>query len=465
MEPTTTHHTEGNADELQKLFGEHDIETVLIGGADINGVFRGKRIPAWRFLKNPQEAMHFADVMCVMDIADEIIPPHAHGDGWFPSWEAGFGDLEAKADLDTLHVLPWADRTAVVLCDYSDLEGRPLEVMPRNVLRRMVDKSGSMGFTPVMSPEFEFTVMAETPESLGAKNYCDPQPLAQRPVTYGVQLASSAEPLIAALRRGVEGLGIPIEASNAESGPGQFELNLTPTAGIAAGDHAFLFKHAIREIAMNHGYTASFMAKIAPGGFGSSLHVHQSLRDEGGTNVFYDADADDKLSTVARQYLAGMFTTMHEFTAVFAPTINSYKRFEPYAAVGCTRTWSIQSKAVGIRVVNDGPTGCRIEHRTPGADANPYLVLAAMLAGGLAGIENDLDPGKPYQGDSYRDSNVEWVPRNLVDAVKAFEQSEIANTYFGEETVKFFARTRHWEIEQFNNAVTDWELRRYLGAI
>lgn len=451
--------------EIDKLFEDHGIDTVLIGGSDINGQFRGKRIPAWRFVKDPEAAMHFADVMCVMDWQDEIMPRPAASEQWWPSWEIGFGDLEATPDLTTLRVVPWADRTALVLCDYHDLQGEPLSAMPRNVLRHVVSRATELGFQPIMTPEYEFTIFSETPETLEAKGFRDPQPLCNRPSTYGAELASRFEPLVARIRRGIEGLGIPIEASNAESGPGQFELNLTPAAALVSADSAFLFKYAVKSIATAEGYLASFIAKMAPGGFGSSCHVHQSLQDASGTNVFYDAGSDDGLSTIARQYVAGLVTTMREFTAVFAPTINSYKRFEPEAAVGCTVTWSVQSKAVGIRAVPESAAGCRIEHRTPGADANPYLTLAAMLAGGLWGIENDLDPGKPYVGNSYADPNATWVPRTLHDAVAIFEQSAVANQYLGEEAVRFFAATRRWEIEQFNNAVTDWELRRYLATV
>jgi glutamine synthetase len=455
----------GNDQEIKQFLAKHDIETIVIGGCDVNGVFRGKRIPSWRFADNPGGAMHFADVMCVMDLEDEIIPRQHGHDGWWPSWDAGFGDLEAKPDLSTLRLLPWVNRTALVLCDYNDVHGQVLSPLPRNVLRRVESLVESAGFRPRMAHEFEFTVLGETPESLEEKDFRNPRPLAARPSTYGTELAGRYEPLVAEFRSAIEGLGIPIEASNAESGPGQFELNMSPASALVAADNAFLFKYAVRSIALSAGHVATFMAKLAPGGFGSSCHVHQSLLDHSGTNVFYDPDDPDQLSTTARQYLAGMVATMREFTAVFAPTINSYKRFEAEAAVGCTVTWSIQSKSVGIRVVPEGATGCRIEHRTPGADANPYLILAAMLAGGLWGIENDLDPGKPYVGNSYADPNAEWVPRTLHDAVSAFEQSEVANKYLGEDAVSYFAGTRRWEIEQFNKTVTNWELRRYLTTI
>ncbi len=451
--------------DIPRLFAEHDIETVLLGGCDVNGVFRGKRIPAWRFLRDPHEAMHFADVLCVFDLQDNIIPTSPGYTGWWPSWEQGFGDMEAVAVHSTLRVIPWADRTVIVLVDFNDIHGHPLEAMPRNVLKRVVGFAEAAGFTPIMTPEYEFTLLRETRESLEERDFRDPRPVSPQPSTYGVEMATRSEPLIATIRRGVEGLGIPIEASNAEGGPGQFELNLTPAHALLAADNAFLFKYSVRQIAADHGLVASFMAKMAPGGFGSSCHVHQSLQDSAGVNVFWDDSDADHLSATARQYIAGMVATMREFSAVFAPTINSYKRFEPEAAVGTTATWSIQSKAVGIRVVNESPRGCRVEHRVPGADSNPYLTLAAMLAGGIRGIEQGLDAGQPYKGNSYVDPSVEWVPRTLADAVGLFEQSEVANRFFGEEAVSYFAATRRWEIEQFNSTVTNWELRRYLTSV
>jgi glutamine synthetase len=409
--------------------------------------------------------MHFADVLCVFDLQDNIIPRSPGYTGWWPSWEQGFGDMEAVLLHDTLRVIPWADRTAIVLVDFNDIHGRPLEAMPRNVLKRVVGMAESAGYTPIMTPEYEFTLLRETRESLEERDFRDPKPVSAQLSTYGVEMATRSEPLIACIRRGIEGLGIPIEASNAEGGPGQFELNLTPAHALMAADNAFLFKHAVRQIATDNGMIASFIAKMVPGGFGSSCHVHQSLQDSAGVNVFWSDSDSNHLSQVARQYIAGMVATMREFSAVFAPTINSYKRFEPEAAVGTTATWSIQSKAVGVRVVNESPRGCRVEHRAPGADSNPYLTLAAMLAGGIWGIEQGLDAGEPYKGNSYVDPAVEWIPRTLAEAVDLFEQSEVANKFFGEEAVNYFAATRRWEIEQFNSTVTNWELRRYLTSV
>lgn len=451
--------------QAKAFIEENGIETVLIGGSDVNGIFRSKRIPAWRFVQDPEDPIHFADVMCVMDVADGIVEPPANYEGWFPSWEVGFGDLKATPDLGTLRSIPWADRAALVLCDHNDLQDDPLPMMPRNILRRVVDRARDMDLVPVMTPEFEFTVLAETIRSLEEKDFKDPMPFARRGMSWGAQLDSTAEPLISAIRNGIEGLGIPIEASHCESGPGQFEVNLTPAPAMQAADAGFLFKHAVREISELHGFLASFMAKPVQGGYGSSLHVHQSMQDKGGTNVFFDSEDELNLSLVARQYLAGLVASMREFTAIFAPTVNSYKRFEANAAVGCTVSWSVQSKGVGIRVVNESLKACRIEHRTPGADANPYLVLAAMLAGGLAGIEQDLKPAETYHGNSYVDPDVEWVPRTMPDAITLFEQSEVANAYLGEEAVRFFAATRRAEFEEFNSAVTEWEVRRYLGVV
>lgn len=441
---------------------QNGIHTVLLGGCDINGIFRGKRVPAWRFLNDPNEAMHFADVQCVMDWVDDIMPtPSPEYTGWWPSWERGFGDMEGRPDLSTLRLLPWAEGTAIVLLDYFDLHGEPLHAMPRNVLRRVDERAQRMGLSSVMTAELEFMVFNETPESLEEKDFRGLVPISSRPVTYGIETATRFDALMFAIRQGVEGLGIPIEAYNSESGPGQFELNLTPSHVLTAADQAFLFKHATRQIALERGHIATFMSKLAQGGFGSSCHVHQSLNDANGTNVFWDANDPDNLSLTARQYIAGLLNTMREFSILFAPTINSYKRFEPESAAGATVAWGVQSKAVGIRAVNESPKGCRIEHRVPGADANPYLAMAGMLAGGLAAIEQDMKPIDEYQGNSYVDPNVRWVPRTLGEAVDLFEQSETANEYLGEEAVRYLVSTRRWEIEQFNAAVHSWEFRRY----
>ncbi|MCG7632917.1 glutamine synthetase family protein [Gordonia McavH-238-E] len=443
---------------------ENNIERVLIGGADIHGQFRAKFIPSWRFDKEPEAPMHIADVMAIMDIEDEMMPRPAGHTGWWPTWESGFDDLDAIPDLSTLTPVPWIENGALVLCDYYDLDHQPLPAMPRNVLKSVIARCEAMGFEAKMATEYEFFIFRESFETAKAKGFRNLTPLGEAVTMYGAERAHADLPITQGIEKACAGMGIDIEAIMAEGGPSQFELNLTPQSALRAADEGFLFKFAVKRVAEQFGHFASFLPKFGSGEFGSSLHVHQSLW-AGDRNVFYDGSADDRLSSTARHYIAGMQKTLREFTAVFAPFITSYKRFEEESAAGTQVAWAVGNRTTALRAVKGSEGATRIENRTPGSDGNSYLVLAAMLAGGLWGIENELDPGPAYEGNAYADESLERVPSTLAEAVEIFAQSEVANKFFGEEAVTYFAESRRWEVAQFNNAVTDWELARYIGTV
>jgi glutamine synthetase len=456
-----------NAEAIEKvraILEQEGIERVLVMGTDIHGQSRGKFIPRWRFEKDPTEAQHIADIIAVLDVEDEIMARPAGYTGWWPSWESGFSDMEALPDLETFSPVPWIDGSAIVLCDFQDEQGRPVSAMPRSLLRSMVDRAAGMGFTAKMATEYEFFVFRETAQSARAKGFRNLEPMTSGVTMYGGERAHNELELTAAIEAACQSIGVKIEAVVPEGGPSQFELNLTPQEALRAADEGFLFKFAVKRIAESLGYTSSFIAKPAPGGFGSSMHVHQSLWS-GERNVFHDNTSDDGLSKIGRQYVAGLTSTLREFTAVFAPFITSYKRYEAESAAGTQVAWSLGNRTTAIRAITGAEHLTRIENRTPGADGNPYLVLAAMLAGGLWGIESDLDPGTAYAGNAYADSSLSTVPRTLAEAVDLFEQSEVANKYLGEEFVSYYGATRRLEVEQFNSAITDWELSRYFGKV
>jgi glutamine synthetase len=409
--------------------------------------------------------VHIADVVAIMDIQDEFIARPDGFTGWWPSWDSGFEDWEAIADLGTFSPAPWIEGGAIVLCDYFDHDGTRVPYMPRSILRTMVKRVAATGLSARMATEYEFFVFRETMQSARAKGFRDLEPLTEGEKMYGGERALGELALTSAIESACQSIGVAIEAVVPEGGASQFELNLTPQEALRAADEGFLFKYAVKRIANSMGFTASFMPKFAPGGFGSSMHVHQSLWDGHGRNVFYDATEERGLSTVGRQYTAGLTQTLRDFTAIYAPFITSYKRYELDSAAGTQVAWSFGNRSTGIRAI-DGPEHLtRVENRTPGADANPYLVLAAMLAGGLWGIENDLDPGPAYEGNAYADPEIEMVPRTLAEAVDLFEQSEVANKYFGEDVVQYLSQIRRFEVEQYNNAITDWELSRYFGTV
>ena len=437
-----------------------EIATVVVGGCDFSGLYRAKRVPAERFAAKSVPGVEFSEYMWAMDIDDYPQPTPDGFEGW-PDWKTGFGDIEARADLETLRRVPWLERTAMVLCDYYYLDGREYEASPRQVLRRVLDRYAELGLQPRMAPELEFIVFRETEESAIEKGFRNLTPLFQRAMAYGGTRATIDDHLIGPIVDGLRRIRVPIEAWNPEGAQGQYELNIPHSPALEAADLGFLFKHGVKEMCALEGMTATFMAKLSAEDFGSSLHVHQSVWRED-ESAFFDADGEDHMSDLLRHFVAGQLRTLIPFAPIWMPTPPSYKRNGDYTAAGTTEAWGGDNKTLSLRVLAHDPGSCRIEHRVAGADANIYLTLAGMLAGGLYGIEQELELPPPYVGDAYADKSLPMMPATLDEALPAFEQSEVANEYLGEEFVRRYAATRRWEIEQARTQITDWELKRYL---
>jgi glutamine synthetase len=262
--------------------------------------------------------------------------------------------------------------------------------------------------------------------------------------------------------------GVPVHTYQVEAGPGQFELQLLHGGILEAADQAFIYKDGVKEIIARRGMTATFMAKFDPTGFGSSCHLHQSLLDtETGRNLFWDPEREHNISHLMAHYAAGLLDVMTGFTLMWAPFVNSYKRLGEQTAVGLNKTWGIDNRSVGVRVLPESESTCRLEHRVPGADCNPYLVMSAMLAGGLYGIENKLAPPELVVGNAYKipEKDVAKVPRTLGDAVQSFLASAQAREYFGEKFVEYYAEFKTIEWKQFCSWVTDWEIKKYLEMV
>jgi glutamine synthetase len=450
------------ADEVLERVRSGEISTVITGGCDTNGVYRAKRVPAERFATDGEVVVEFSEYMWIMDLDQVPQPAPAAYKHWWPTWETGFGDIEAVADLSTLRIVPWLDRTAAVLCDYRHTGGRgELALAPRNVLRRVLDRYEELGLTPRMAVEFEFHVLRETEETAVAKHFRDLQPLSPTPSAYSALQGTLDDRVIGRMAGALLGLRLAIDTWAPEGGPGQYELNLAHEPVLEAADQGFLFKHAVKELCALDDMTACFMPKLHSEGFGSSMHVHQSLwRD--GESAFHDADAADGMSATLRHFLAGQFKALPELACLFLPTPNAYKRVTPHTAAGSTQTWSGDNKTVSLRVLTHGAGACRVEHRVPGADANVYLALAGMLASGLYGIERQPELAPPTHGDAYTDPSAPGLPGNLERAAEALLSSDVAREYLGDEFVDYYASTRLWEVEQFAAAITDWELARYL---
>ena len=447
---------------------EQDVETVVLAGADTHGIMRGKRVPIGQLGRLLEHGMPLCDVLWVMHIDESalVTRPDGHA-GYFPTERQGYPDILAVPDPSTLRIVPWHHRTALMLCDWRLMDGSEIPIAPRSVLRRVVERARAMGYEPQCALELEFYLLRETSGSLLSRHPADLVPLTERPSTYGVAMASRQEPIGRLIRESALAYGLPIEACNPETGPGQFEITLRYGGAVEAADNAFLFKAAVKEIAAQQGLVATFMAKPNAEWAGSSCHVHVSLRDEAGRGVFHDPDAPHGVSPTMRRFAGGALETMAELTALMAPNVNSYKRYGPYSWAATTATWGIDNRSTGLRAICEGEHGTRLEHRQAGGDANPYLAVAATLAGGLAGIERDIDAPELTDADVYAlpAGAVPALPSTLAAATDALAASAVARDWLGEDFVGHYVEMKRAEVDAAALAVTDWEIARYLEAL
>ncbi len=459
-----------DADEFARWCREGGVDTVVCGGADTHGIWRGKRLPLEDFLKSIGTGIAFSDVLFVLthaedvDEGQELVEPPGGAEfaHYFPRKELGFPDIFVVPDLSTARLFPWHEATVGVLGDYQTPSGEEVPIAPRSVLRRLVERAREAGFEPKFGLEYEFFVFRGDARTLKESAY-RLDPLQVRPYTYGVFGASQVAGVLQTMRQHLARAGVWIEAYNPETGPGQFELNIRYADALRAADDSFLYKHGLREIATQQGLMVSFMAKPRKDWAGSSCHLHQSMWDpENGRNLFFDEDEGHGLSEFGRHYVGGLLATMREFAAFFLPTINSYKRPLPYSWAGSTVTWSYENRSTGLRAIAEHPEGARIEHRVPGADTNAYVVIAASLAGGLHGVEQKLEAPEPFEGDAYADPQVEHLPATLEESLDLLETSTLARELLGRDFVEHYLVMKRYEVQRFREQVTDWEVRRYI---
>lgn len=457
-------------EEFARWCRETEIGTVAVGGPDAHGIWRGKRLPLDEFLDTLARGVAISDVIFVLghreesDEGEELAEPPggAAYRGYFPRKEHGFPDVFVRAELATARLLSWHDRTLGVLGGFYLESGDRLPIDVRGVLARQLDRAAELGYLARFGFEYEFYAFRGDARSLRDSGYLL-DPIRVRPYIYGVYGGSLEESLMAEVRKGLEAAGVPIEASSPETGAGQFELNIRHAEGLRAADDAFFFKHGVKEMLAQRGLLASFMAKPRTRWSGSSCHVHQSLWSaESGDNVLEDPSDPLGLSDVGRSYIGGLLATLPELTAIFWPTPNSYKRNVPYSWAGTTASWGHDNRTTGLRTVTTSPSATRVEHRVPGADANPYLVAAACLAGGLHGIETKAAAPDPVAGDAYAEPDLEPLPRNLDDALDALASSTLAPDLLGADFVAYYVALKRHEAERYRRHVSDWEVERYI---
>ncbi len=448
---------------IDALVGEHRLDTVGVAAGDFHGILRGKYLPATRFLAEIASPMALGDMVFVLDPADGVVVD-GPSEGWWPVSDRGFKEMRCLPIPESFRVVPWRERTALVLADYEFSDGKPVDASPRRVLGRVVERARSLGLEPMTGYELEFFVFRETAATAAAKRHRDLEPCASRRQAWSMLQDAHDEHLVRRLRRGLEDFGIPVETWLVEGAHGQYELNVPYADTMRSADRALLHRFAVKELAEREGVLATFMARPPGTAYGSSMHLHHSLRRDDGSNAFYDENAPDALSDLARHFIAGQLALQRELTCLFAPNVNSYKRLLPGLSSGPTATWGFENWSTAVRVISTSPAATRVEFRTAGADADPYLAMAASLAAGLHGIERRLEPPSATEGladgvDAPR------VPRSLDDAIRALDESEVARELFGDHFVDVYLATRRGELEAFQQVVTDWETERYLRPL
>ena len=444
---------------LAKLVGAGEIDTVLVVFPDQQGRLVGKRVTGHYFLDHVaagEGAIECCNYLLAVDVDMHVLPGYR-----FANWELGYGDLACRPDMTTLRLIPWLEATALVVCDLFDVDsGDPIEVAPRQILRRQIERVREAGFEVMTASELEFFVFRESYEDAAAKRYAGLTPQNDYVLDYHILQTTKDEYLIRAIRNGMDGAGVPVEFSKGEAEAGQHEINLRFADAMTMADRHVVYKNGAKEIAAQQGQSVSFMAKYDIDRVGSSCHVHSSLwAVDGGTSAMPDEDDAHGLSDTARWWLGGLMAGASELALCFAPYVNSYKRFQPASWAPTAVAWGLDNRTLGFRVVGRGE-GRRVECRIPGADANPYYAFAATIASGLHGIEQHLEPGDPYVGNGYTADDLPRVPHTLVEAIELFEGSEIARKAFGDEVHHHLLNTAEQEWAYFNQHVTDWELRR-----
>lgn len=433
---------------------------VKVAVSDIDGVLRGKYLHIDKFEGATQGGFGFCDVVFGWDMQDVT-----YDNAQVTGWQHGFPDALARVDLDTARRVPWDNDVPFFLGDFVQADGTPNPVCPRQLLKRVLARAEKRGLQVMAGMEFEWFNFRETIHTWAAKNGQPPEPITPGMFGYSLLRMADNPGFFNALMDEMLAFGVPIEGLHTETGPGVYEVALGFSTALEQADRAILFKTGAREIGKRFGVMPSFMAKWSAKYPGCSGHVHQSLSD-GRSNVFYDAKSSRSMSKLFESYLAGQVQCLMEFAPMFWPTINSYKRLVDGFWAPVKPTWGLDNRTASFRVIAGSPKATRLETRCPGADVNPYLAMAALIAAGMHGVEKGLKlTAPPITGTNQGGEDVPRAPRTLIETTRNFQASDIARDWLGDTFVDHFAATRDWEWRQWQDAVTDWELKRYFEII
>ncbi len=439
-------------DQLRSEAQVGAIDTVVAAFTDMQGRLMGKRITASFFLDDvAAHGIEGCNYLLALDMEMDPVPGYE-----LANWEGGYGDFAIVPDLATMRRIPWLDRTALVLCDVRNHDGSAFTPSPRQVLIAQYERAQRMGYTPMLASELEFYLYKESYAEAHERDYSGLTPTIPYILDYHILATTMDEAVIGQIRRGMQAAGIPVEFSKGEAWAGQHELNVRYADAVTSADRHTIYKNGVKEIAFLNGISATFMAKPSEKDIGSSCHIHSSLVGRDGHSAFVDGHEEND---VFRHYLGGLRARLRELALWIAPSVNSYKRYASESWAPTSIAWARDNRTAGFRIVGHGQSR-RVECRIPGADVNPYLAYAALLAAGLDGIEHELDPGPELVGNAYEAAQAEPFPATLREAVELWERSEFARAAFGEEVWRHYLNYGRTEQRLFDQVVTDYERRR-----
>jgi len=431
------------------------IDTVLTCFVDMQGRLMGKRFHARHFCDSAFEETHCCDYLLATDLEMYTVPGYRAS-----GWQSGYGDYVMKPDLETIRIIPWLEATALVLCDILDHHYQPVSHSPRFMLKKQIERLKERGMVAMMATELEFFLFQDSYETLRDRNYRDLLPLGRINQDYNILQTTREESVMRAIRNGLYGAGIPVENSKGEAETGQEEINIRYAYALETADYHSLAKNAIKEISALFGHAATFMPKWHHNKVGSSAHIHQSLWDESGKSLFYDPQDPLGMSSLMKQFTAGQLKYASEYCLTLAPYINSYKRFKVGTFAPTSPVWSVDNRSAGFRLCGASSQAIRMECRIGGSDINPYVACAALLAAGLAGLDEQLELEEALSGDLYNEGKSRPLPTNLRDAADLTDRSEMLRAAFGDEVVDHYVRAARWEVEEYDRVVTDFEITR-----
>jgi glutamine synthetase len=434
-----------NLDELRADASADRTDTVLLVLTDMQGRLQGKRMTARHFLDEVVEhGAEACNYLLAVDVDMNTVEGYE-----MSSWERGYGDFEMRPDLSTLRRVPWPDGTALCLADIAWADHQPVVASPRQILRRQIERLAERGWEAFAGTELEFMVFEDSYEQAWDGGYRNLTPANRYNVDYSMLGTARVEPLLRRIRNAMMDAEMRVENSKGECNFGQHEINFHFDSALRTADDHVIYKNGAKEIAAQEGKSITFMAKYDERE-GNSCHVHLSLRDRDGTPLFGHDDA-----SLLEHFIAGLLATLRDLTLFLAPNVNSYKRFAVGSFAPTAVAWGLDNRTCALRVVGHGPSR-RVECRLAGADVNPYLAIAALIAGGLHGIENDLSLEPAFEGNAYL-SDKPRVPSTLREAAELFGSSDVVRDAFGDEVVAHYLNNAHVELEAFEAAVTDWE--------